>query len=266
MEQLSETSQFQHIRISREDRVLRIVLQRSPLNAINGEMHDELVRLFGALRSETSAGAVVLTGDGPAFSGGGDYAWLATLRGAERLHKLRRDAKQLIWDLLDIEIPIVAAVNGPAVGLGASIALLCDVIFMAQSASLADPHVRVGVVPGDGGTAIWPLAVGPALAKEFLMTGDALSAERAQALGLVNRVVPDADLERESFEFALRLAQGPPLAVQAAKICVNKLVKEAVNIAFDAATALEMMTFMSEDHEEALQAIREKRRPQFKGG
>jgi enoyl-CoA hydratase len=181
------------------------------------------------------------------------------------MEALRRDAKQLIWDLLDVEVPIVAAVNGPAMGLGASIALLCDVIFMADTAVIGDPHVRVGIVAGDGGAAIWPLAVGPARAKQYLLTGDPLTAAEAERIGLVNRVVPAADLDREAMAFAARLAAGAPLAVRYTKLAVNKLVKDALNVAFDTSTALELVTFQSEDHVEALAALREKRKPTFKG-
>jgi enoyl-CoA hydratase len=171
----------------------------------------------------------------------------------------------MIWDLLDVPIPIVAAIGGPAVGLGASIALLCDVILMAESASIADPHVRVGLVAGDGGAAIWPLALGPARAKQYLLTGDRVSAAEAERIGLVNRVVPDAALEAEAFAFAQRLAEGAPLAIQYTKQAVNKLVKDALNVAFDASTALEIVTFQSDDHREALAAIAEKRTPRYKG-
>jgi len=208
---------------------------------------------------------VLLSGRGRAFSAGGDFRWFPTLDDLAKLEHLRRDAKQMIWDLLDVELPIVAAVNGHAMGLGASIALLCDVIFMADTATIGDPHVKVGIVAGDGGVAIWPLALGPARAKEYLLTGDPLSATEAERIGLVNRVVPAATIADEALRFATRLAAGAPLAVRYTKLAVNKLVKDALNVAFDASTALELVTFRSEDHAEALAAIREKRPPQFKG-
>lgn len=255
------------LRIERQDDVLCVTIDhpRSELNAVDELLHAELARLFRDLRGEREARAVLLTGAGRAFSAGGDFAWFPTLDDLQKLEHLRRDAKQLIWDLLDIEIPIVAAINGPAVGLGASIALLCDTIFMADTASIADPHVRVGIVAGDGGAAIWPLAVGPARAKQYLMTGDPLDAVEAERLGLVNRVVPAAALADEALAFARRLAAGAPLAVQYTKQAVNKLVKDALNVAFDTSTALEIVTLQSEDHREALAAIREKRAPEFKG-
>jgi enoyl-CoA hydratase len=237
----------------------------SPVNAVDDALHRDLTALFAALRREREARAVLLTGRGRAFSAGGNFAWFPELQEPARMEALRLDAKQLIWDLVDVEIPIVAALNGPAMGLGASIALLCDVILMADTATIGDPHVKVGIVAGDGGAAIWPLLVGPARAKQYLLTGDPLSAVEAERIGLVNRVVPAADLQREALALATRLAAGAPLAVRYTKLAVNKLVKDALNVAFDTSTALELVTFRSEDHQEALAALRDKRPPNFKG-
>ena len=247
--------------------VLRITIAhpKSALNAVDGALHEELAELFRALRREDHARAVVLTGRGKAFSAGGDFNWFPELRDTARMEALRRDAKQLIWDLLDVEIPIVAAVNGHAMGLGASIALLCDVIFMADTATIGDPHVRVGIAAGDGGAVIWPLALGPARAKQYLLTGDPVPAAEAERIGLVNKVVPADRLQDEALAFAQRLAEGAPLAVRYTKLAVNKLVKDALNVAFDASTALELVTFHSDDHKEALAAWKEKRKPAFKG-
>jgi len=260
-------SGFPTLRLARDGDVLVVTIDRpdSALNAVNAALHEDLTRLFRELKLETEARAVLLTGKARAFSAGGDFAWFPSLQDPAAMEALRRDAKQLIWDLLDVEIPIVAAVGGHAMGLGASIALLCDVIFMADTATIGDPHVRVGIVAGDGGTAIWPLAIGPALAKQYLLTGDPVTAADAERMGLVNRCVPEADLMNEAMAFARRLAAGAPLAVRYTKLAVNKLVKDALNISFDAATALELVTFRSEDHAEALAALREKRRPVFRG-
>lgn len=262
-----DAAQFTTLRLDRRGDVLVVTIDhpKSALNAVDGALHHDLTALFAGLRRETSARAVVLTGRGRAFSAGGDFAWFPELAAPEALEALRRDAKQMIWDLLDVELPIVAAVNGHAMGLGASIALLCDVVFMADGATIGDPHVKVGLVAGDGGTAIWPLAVGPARAKQYLLTGDALSAAEAERIGLVNKVVPADALESEALAFATRLAAGAPLAVRYTKLAVNKLVKDALNVAFDTATALELVTFRSDDHREALAALKEKRPPAFKG-
>lgn len=250
-----------------EGAVLKITIDHpdSAMNAVDGILHEEFTRLFRELKQEDGARAVLLTGSGRAFSAGGDFSWFPTLQDPRTLEHLRRDAKQLIWDLLEVELPIVCALNGAAAGLGASIALLTDTIFMARSAVILDPHVRVGIVAGDGGTVIWPMAVGPALAKQYLLTGDPVTAEEAHRIGLVNFVCEDADLEEEALAFARRLAAGAPLAIQYTKQAVNKLVKQNLNVAFDHATALEIVTFRSEDHAEALAALREKRAPEFKG-
>jgi enoyl-CoA hydratase len=262
-----EQGAYRALQFDRVGDVLRVAIAHpaSQLNTVDGLLHGELTQLFRDLQREDDARAVLLIGRGRAFSAGGDFRWFPTLDDLAKLEHLRRDAKQMIWDLLDVELPIVAALNGPAVGLGASLALLCDVIFMADTATIADPHVRVGIVAGDGGTAIWPLVLGPARAKQFLLTGDPVSAAEALAMGLVNRVVAPEALETDALAFAARLAAGAPLAVRYTKQAVNKLVKDALNTAFDTATALEIVTFQSEDHREALTALREKRTPVFKG-
>lgn len=258
---------MQHIHLERDGHVLRAVIDREgdDLNRVDGQLHDDLTELFPLLQREREARAVVLTGRGRAFSAGGDFGWFPTLQEPGALEPLRLDGKSIIWDLLDVHLPIVCALNGHAIGLGASIALLCDAAVMAESATIADPHVRVGIVAGDGGTAAWPLAVGPMLAKRYLLTGDPVSSADALRMGLVTEVAPDDEVDERAMAFARRLAAGAPLAVQYTKAAVNKLLKTALNEAFDVATALEIVTFQSEDHREALAAIREKREPKFEG-
>ena len=133
----------------------------SPMNAVDALLHHEFGELFRLLKREREARVIVLTGEGKAFSAGGDFGWFPALRDTAALDELRRDAKQMIWDLLDVEVPIVCGLNGAAAGLGASIALLCDVIVMSERAVIIDPHVNVGLVAGDGGAAVWPLLLGP---------------------------------------------------------------------------------------------------------
>ena len=257
---------FDFIHFERLDgHVLKVTIDRpgSDFNAINGQLHHELTRLMGVLKAEQEARCIVLTGSGRAFSAGGDFDWFPALQEPGRLEPLRQEGKNLIWDMLDIQIPIVAAVNGHAMGLGASIALLCDIIFVAESARIGDPHVNVGVVAGDGGTIIWPLAIGPALAKQYLLTGDPIGAAEAHRVGLVNFVTPDDECVDQAIAYARRIAAKAPMAVQFTKVAVNKLLKDAANTAFDAAMALEMITFKSADHNEALAAIAQKRTPVF---
>ncbi len=259
------TPTFEHLRIEPDGDVAVVVVDRPPVNAIDGVLHADLCRLVGWLRDDPPARAVVLTGEGSAFSAGGDLSWFPQLDDPDARDELRRAGKQLIWDLLDVEVPVVAAVNGPAMGLAATLVLLCDAVFMADDATLGDPHVRVGIVAGDGGTAIWPLAVGPALAKRYLLTGDPVTADDALRMGLVTHVVAPDRLRDEAVAFAHRLAAGAPLAVRYTKLAVNKWVKDALNVAFDVATAYEVVTMASADHREALAAWRDGRPPRFEG-
>jgi enoyl-CoA hydratase len=247
--------------------VLEVVIDRadSALNAVNGQLHDDLTHLFPRLQAERDARAVLLTGAGRAFSAGGDFDWFPTLADRRTLEHLRVDAKNLIYDLLDVHLPIVCALNGHAMGLGASVALLCDVIFMARSATIGDPHVRVGIVAGDGGTIAWPLAVGPVRAKQYLLTGDPVPAEEAERIGLVNFVVDDEGVRDAALAFAQRLAAGAPLAVQYTKAAVNAALKAQAVQAFDQAAAFEIATFATEDHREAIAALHDKRAPRFVG-
>lgn len=258
---------FTTFRFERHAAVLKVIIDNpaSAVNAVDDALHTEFALLFERLQHEREARAIVLTGSKKAFCAGGDLNWFPTLDNTQTLDRLRRDAKALIWDLLDIELPIVCALNGHAMGLGASIALLCDTIFMADTARIGDPHVRVGLVAGDGGVVIWPLAIGPALAKRYLMTGDQLTADEALRLGLVTHVVPRESLDDEAMAFAQRLAGGATMAIKYTKMSVNKLVKDALNTAFDSSMGHEMMTFFSTDHKEAVAAFAQQREPKFVG-
>jgi len=255
------------IRLERDGDVLTVTIDHptSDLNAVDEQLHHDLWELFRMLASEDSARAIVLTGSGRAFSAGGDMNWFPQLRSPDRLHALRREGKQIVWNLLDVEIPIVCALNGSAVGLGASIALLCDVIVMADTARIIDPHVQVGLVAGDGGAAIWPLLVGPIAAKRHLMLGDPLGADEALRLGIAAEVCPADDVPAAAQRGAQRLAAQAPLAVQGTKVAVNAQIKQALLTSFDVSTALEIGTFHSADHAEAVAAFVSKRPPRFEG-
>ena len=255
------------IRTERDGDLLIVTIDHptSAMNAVDEQLHHDLWELFRDLAAESDARAIVLTGSGRAFSAGGDMSWFPKLRSPDRLHALRREGKQLIWNLLDVEVPIVCALNGPAVGLGASVALLCDVIVMADTASIIDPHVQVGLVAGDGGAAIWPLLVGPLAAKRHLMLGDPLGAGEALRLGVASEVCAAEDVPAVARRWAQRLAAQPPLAVQGTKIAVNAQIKQALLTSFDVSMALEMSCFHSADHIEAVSAFVDKRTPKFQG-
>jgi enoyl-CoA hydratase len=258
---------LQTIRAERAGDILVVTIDHptSEVNAVDGVLHHELGEVFRRLKREDHARAVVLTGAGKAFSAGGDFSWFPELRGGDRLSELRRDGKQMIWDLLDVEMPIVCGLNGAAAGLGASVALLCDVVVMSERAVIVDPHVKVGLVAGDGGAAIWPLLVGPLAAKRHLMLGDPLTADEALRLGVAAEVVPPVLVHERSLAWARRLADGAPLAVRGTKQAVNAQIKRALLDSFDLSMALEIPCFTSDDHVEAVAAMSEHRAPRFEG-
>lgn len=258
-------SKYRFLKLAQDGGLLTVSLNRpEAMNAINAGLHTELSTVFAEIAADRSVHAVVLTGEGRGFCGGGDLAWFRDITPAQ-VDTLFIEARKIIVDLLEVPQPIVAAVNGHAAGLGATLALFCDMVFVADTARISDPHVRVGVAAGDGGAVIWPLLVGPARAKQYLMTGDPLSAAEAERIGLVNAVLPQAEVLAAATAMAKRLAEGPRRAVEATKASVNKLVRDAANLVLDTSLALEKANFFDADHREAIAAFAERREPKFTG-
>jgi enoyl-CoA hydratase len=175
------------------------------------------------------------------------------------------DAKRIVFSLLDLEKPIICRLNGAAAGLGASIALLCDVIVASKEAVIGDPHVKVGLVAGDGGAVIWAQLIGYARAKEYLLTGRMLDAVKAAEIGLINYAVPREELDTKVAEIVAEIAANPRWAVRWTKTAINLPLKEIAHKVMDAALAYETLTNLSEDRQEAVRAFVEKRKPDFKG-
>lgn len=212
------------------DGPVRILTLNRPdsLNAFDEELHQALPRVLADLSLDREARAVVLTGAGRAFSAGGDLETFE--RHAADLELRRRTlriGRKLFDELVGLHLPVVAAVNGPAVGLGATLVTACDVVFIADHTFLADPHVTVALVAGDGAAATWPLHVSLLRAKEFLLTGDRVPASVAVEIGLANHAVPAESLMQEALAFAHRLAALPPQAVQDTKAVLNQWVRQA---------------------------------------
>lgn len=230
----------------RIDGAVRILTLNRPdvLNAVNPPMHRALVEVWGQLQEDTEARAVVLTGAGSAFSAGGDMDWIRRNANdpAER-HATLREARDMVHAFLTCPLPVIGALNGPAVGLGCSIIMLCDVVFMAEDAYLADPHVPVGLVAGDGGVATWPLATSLLFAKEYLLTGDRIPAEQAERMGLVNHAVPADEVVERALALARRLAALPPFAVQQTKLALNLHLQRAVDEVLPYALAAQSESF-----------------------
>jgi enoyl-CoA hydratase len=253
------------------DRILRVTLNRPERrNAIDAVMHDELRQLYGRMADDTEIEVVVITGAGKGFCAGADFKQMQDNNDAaaydDGFSSLFVDGVAIARNILAVRRPMIAAVNGDAIGLGATIALFCDVVFMADGARIGDPHVAAGLVAGDGGAVLWPLLVGVNRAKEYLMTGDLLSAAEAERIGLVNHVVPGDELEEAAMAMARRLAKGPALAIRFNRQLVNKELEDRVGRLYDAAFAMEAITFRSADHAEAVRAFGEKRAPVFQRG
>jgi enoyl-CoA hydratase len=166
--------------------------------------------------------------------------------------------------MLELEKPLICRMNGHAVGLGATLALLCDVIFAAGSAKIGDPHVAIGLVAGDGGAIVWPQRIGFARAKEYLMTGDLIPAQKAADWGLINHCVPDASLDETVDAFCQRLLNGSTNAIRWTKVTINLELKRIAHAVMDAGIAYEAVTVRSADHREAVDALLNKRAPVFK--
>jgi enoyl-CoA hydratase len=166
--------------------------------------------------------------------------------------------------MLDLEKPLICRLNGHAVGLGATLALLCDVIFAAETAKIGDPHVNIGLVAGDGGALVWPQRIGFARAKECLMTGELVPANEAEQIGLINHCVPAAELDGAVNAFCKRLLNGSTNAIRWTKVLVNLELKRIAHAVMDAGIAYEAVTVRSSDYRDAVDALREKRTPVFK--
>ncbi|MEM5433006.1 enoyl-CoA hydratase/isomerase family protein [Cupriavidus oxalaticus] len=256
---------YKTLSFSRRGRILTIILNRpEALNAVDGVMHEELSRVFIDAARDEESDAIVLTGAGKAFCAGGDFDWLQEMIDyPAEYHKAGTDARRIVMSILECDKPIIAKVNGAAVGLGATLALFSDVIFAQEGAKFGDPHVSVGFVAGDGGAVIWPQLIGYARAKEYLMTGDLIPASDAARIGLINHVVPAAELDARVDEFVDRLHAGARQAIRWTKVSVNIGLKQLAASILDASLAYEMLTNYTADHSEAVAAFRSKRKPVF---
>jgi enoyl-CoA hydratase len=258
---------FTTLALERHGRLLTLTLDRpDALNAVNLALHDELPEALAFAAHDAASDVILLTGAGRAFSAGGDIAHMEHNAANPHLfdHEARQ-AKRIVHALLDIEKPVVCRMNGHAVGLGATIALLCDIIVAADTAKIGDPHVGIGLVAGDGGAVIWAQRIGLTRAKEYLLTGELLTAQKAAEIGLINHSVPADQLDATVDALCRRLLDGAPNAVRWTKVLTNMELKRIANAVMEAGIAYESLTVRSADHREGIAALKEKRKPLFTG-
>jgi enoyl-CoA hydratase len=231
---------------------VRIVTLNRPeaLNAADPALHRALSKVWTHLAEDEGARAVVITGAGRAFSAGGDFELMMGLwADREKRQREMQDGRRLLIEMVDFPLPLVAAVNGPAVGLGCNLAICSDIVLIAESAFMQDPHVGVGLTAADGGAPVWPTLIGMLRAKEYLLTSERIPADQAVALGLANRVVPDGEVLDQAIALAERLAAQPPQAVQSTKRALNMHVKQAMAGVMEYAFASEFQSFDTPEHQ-----------------
>ena len=253
-----------HLSIEIEDRVAIVRLNRpEKRNAVNFALHEGLEEIWKCLGTDPDVGAIVITGEGKAFCAGGDMVGFYPSDPGP-IDKLR-GPRNLVHQMVQCEAPVVSAINGVAAGLGATIALLADIIYMAEDARIGDTHVKMGLVAGDGGAAIWPLLIGLHRAKELLMGGELVTGLAAAEMGLINYAVPGPDLLDRAVAHARKLAEGPAVAIRWTKMALNQHLQNSINLTLDAGLAAEMLSVETEDAREAGRAFAEKRTPKFQG-
>lgn len=252
--------------LEKDGHISRVALNRpAAMNAIDPDTNLLLQETLRRADLDTDTRVIVMTGAGRAFCAGGDVKGMQGKTAYGRADRVLSLGRDLIDTLMRVEKPLIAQVNGPAVGLGATIALYCDIVYMADEAKIGDRHVNVGLVAGDGGSALWPLLIGPSRAKELLLTGRMLTGQEAARMGVVSRSVPAAELPHMVNNLANELAALPPYAVRATKTSINKMIQLQVAQIMDLSLAYEHLSMKQDDHQEALRAFAEKRAGVYRG-
>ena len=261
------TQPYQRFTFSRDGRVLTAAITSDhPVNGVDAIMHEEFGKVFTDLQRDSGSDIIILTAKGRAFCAGGDFDWFEEqISDPSKFRDIAWEAKRIVTSILDMEKPMICRLNGAAAGLGATIALLCDMIVADEKALIGDPHVKVGLVAGDGGAVIWPQLIGYAKAKELLMTGDMLTASEAQALGLINYAVPSDALDEKVATLVGKLQANPKWAVRWTKTVANIPLRALAAQLLDASVGWESVSNYMDDRREAVDAFREKRAPNLTG-
>ncbi len=257
--------EYQHILFERrENGILWMTLNRPEvLNAADARLHTEFVEIWKTIDNDPEVRVAVVTGAGRAFSAGGDLDMVENAyQNFDEIARILEEARELVYNMLNCKTPIISAINGAAVGAGLVVALLADISIASDKARLADGHVRMGVAAGDHSAIIWPLLVGMAKSKYYLLTCDFVSGEEAERMGLVSLCVPHDSLNDKAMEVDTKLATGPQFAIKFTKRALNQWMLQAGPI-FDHSLALEMMGFFHPDMLDGVKGLREKKQATY---
>ena len=256
---------FRHLTFeSKPNGVLLVTINRPEvLNAANARLHWEFTQIWPVVDADPKTRVVVVTGAGKAFSAGGDLSLVEDMAGnPDALSRTMREASDLVYNMINLDKPVVSAINGVAVGAGLVVALMADVSIISETARFTDGHTRLGVAAGDHAAILWPLLCGMAKAKYYLLTADFIDGREAERIGLVTMCVPGDQVMGKALDVADRLARGSQISIQWTKRALNNWLRQAGPI-FDQSLALEMLSFSYPDVREGVKAIREKRAPAF---
>jgi len=258
-------SDYRKLKIERPaDRILKITFNNpATYNSVDAETHTELTTIWRDIDADDETNAVIVTGEGKAFSSGGDFDWIERITlDHQEVMKTWKEARDLVYNIVNCNKVIISAINGPAAGAGLVVGLLADISIAGKAARIVDGHPRLGVAAGDVAAIIWPLLCGMAKAKYHLLTGKPVTGEEAERIGLVSHCVDDEELQSTAMQIAQEMAQGSQSALRWTKYSLNNWLRQAGPI-FDASTALEMLGFLGEDAKEGLASLKEKRPPKF---
>jgi enoyl-CoA hydratase len=258
---------YKALKIERRGKILNVTMNNPPLNPMTSEMHNEMSRIFFDINRDKDTKVVVLTGAGKAFSAGGDISNMKKRLDAHDYSywlNSMGEAKNIVTGALQLERPLITRVNGHAMGLGATLAVLGDFSYMLEGGKIADTHVKVGLTAGDGGSLIWPFLVGFTKAKQHLLTGDPLGAKEAVEAGLIMEYAATVEeLDAKVNAMADKLAAGAGYAVNMTKASINLVLRSVLDRVIETHLGWETQAMLHPDHHEAVNAFIEKREPKF---
>ena len=259
-------SKYETLEFARRGNILYVTFnQPEKLNAFYAQSHRELSHVFYDIAEDDESDIVVVTGKGKAFSAGGDLEYKQWLHdNPTTFYRVIREAKRIVHSLLELDKPVIAKVNGDAIGLGTTFSVFCDMIFAADHARFGDPHNNVALIAGDGGQIMWPHLIGYARAKHYLFTGEKLTAPDAEKFGLITKSMPAAELDAYVDAYADRLAALPIQSLKWSKSTINVPLRQMAASMMDVGMAYEGLASQTANHAEAIAAFREKRAPLFK--